>query len=65
MAKRNDATGHTRGAGEYSRSYPTMTKPPMPAAARDIYGAVDDNGSRNGGFAAPVSKGAKGPGKDD
>jgi len=52
-----DATGHTRGAGVYSRSYPKLVKPPLnPRTARDIYGAVEDIGERTSGFAANVSR---------
>jgi hypothetical protein len=29
MGKRNDATGHLRGAGEYSKSHPKLTAPQM------------------------------------
>ncbi len=68
MARRNDATGHTRGAGTYSRSYATMAKPKLdPTTARDIYGAVDLVGYRNDGMAAPVSEGkrSKSADKDD
>jgi hypothetical protein len=61
-----DATGHIRGAGAYSRSYPTLAKPKLePTTARDVYGAIDGNGSRNGGFAAPIGKGKPGPDRDD
>ena len=61
---KSDATGHKRGAGEYSRSYPTLAQPKInPNTAREIYGALDEVGYRNDGYAAPVSKGSRTQGK--
>ena len=56
---KKDATGHMRGAGTYSRSYPKLAAPPMRPDAREVYGDVSVTAAANRGFPIGMKQSGK------
>jgi hypothetical protein len=56
---KKDATGHMRGAGTYSRSYPKLAAPPMRPDAREVYGDISVTAANNRGFPAGIKQSGK------